>query len=144
MLHFFFTAITPNHSSDTYKSGCVGDMYPHGECKYSFSDGHTRVIVGMRSSLVGTGVTALPFQYSSTQAMMAPPDVNLTPQPDLHAVECRSISSTIVASQSACETSSSVPIVSYPLRPSSSGLRLKASTPYSVIKNGRLLTRWYR
>ena len=45
----------------------MGDAYPHGLCRYSFNDGHTRVMVGTRSSVVGTGVTLLPFQYSSTQ-----------------------------------------------------------------------------
>ena len=144
ILHRCFTAINPNHSSLTYKSGCVGDAYPHGECRYSFSDGQTRVITGTRSSVVGTGVTALPFQYSSTQDMIAPPEMNRLAQPAAHVVACRSKSSTIVMSQSAWLTSSSLPMVSYAFHPSNCGLSEYASTPYSEMIMGFLETVWKR
>ena len=134
--HRLRTANSPNHSSLTKRSGCVGEAYPHGLCRYSFSDGHTRAITGMRSSDVGTGVTALPFQYSSTHDMMAPPEMNRFAQPAAHVVACRSRSSTIVTSQSAWLTSSSVPIVSYAFQPSTCGESEYASTPYSEMIMG--------
>ena len=97
-------------------------------------------MVGTRSSVVGTGVTAFPFQYSSTHAMMAPPLMKRLAQPAAHVVECRSRSSTMVMSQSACDTSSSVPMVSYAFQPSSCGDREYASTPYSEMIIGFLDT----
>ena len=101
-------------------------------------------MVGIRSSLVGTGVTAFPFQYSSTQDMIAPPEMNRFAHPAAHVVACRSRSSTIVASQSAWLTSSSVPIVSYAFQPSNCGASEYASTPYSEMIIGFFDTVWKR
>ena len=98
----------------------------------------------MRSSVVGTGVTDLPFQYSSTHDMMAPPEMNRFAHPAAHVVACRSRSSTIVTSQSAWLTSSSLPIVSYAFQPSICGDSEYASTPYSEMIIGFFEVVWNR